>query len=378
MMDTRLSSSGDVPVLGKETPLVWLLTGFRAGDRAQMVALADALGWPFTIKRFAYRSTEFITNIILGLQLAGIDWRRSDKLSPPWPDLVITAGRRNEPLARWIKAQSNGHTKIVHLGRPWSKIDAFDLVVTTPQYNVPALPNVLQIDLPLHGVTEALLQTAARQWRDSFFSLPRPWIGVLVGGNSPPYFFDPPMARRLAQEASELVRTHGGALLVATSPRTDAAAADALQAAIHVPHQFYRWSAAAETNPYLGYLALADKLIVTGDSMSMVAEASVTGKPLYLFDLGYGWTKMSESTDDVVEDVMVPRPFRPKRLLHWFLAHILPPRIRRDVRKILRALVAKKRAVWLGESEVSMNPVPPTDLARTVARVRELFGKRDH
>src|SRR2546430_3147380 len=41
-----------------------------------------------------------------------------------------------------------------------------------------------------------------------------------------------------------------------------------------------------------GYLALADSIIVTGDSISMLTEACVTRKPVYIFDFGEGPTTM--------------------------------------------------------------------------------------
>jgi hypothetical protein len=46
----------------------------------------------------------------------------------------------------------------------------------------------------------------------------------------------------------------------------------------------YLWGESGE-NPYLGYLALANEIVVTSDSISMVHEASLTGKPVHLFDL---------------------------------------------------------------------------------------------
>lgn len=369
--------SEDRPAIPMPTPRVWLLTGFRAGDKAQMVALAEALGWPFEIKRFAYRPYEFVTNILLGLKRAGVDWRRSDELSPPWPDLVITAGRRNEPVAHWIKEQSGGRCVIVHLGRPWSKVEAFDLVVTTPQYNVPARANVLQIDLPLHGVTPACLAGATEKWRETIAALPRPWITVMVGGDAPPYVLDAAMARCLGRAAAALARQQGGSLLVATSPRTKAAACDALEAAIDVPRHFYRWRAEPDGNPYLGFLGLADQLIVTGDSMSMVAEACATGKPVYFFDLGYGWTRMRASGASPIEKEG-PVPFRRQRISHWLLFHLLPKRIRRDIRKMLRPLVATGRAAWLGDSQAPSKPAISTDLATAAARVRQVFEDASH
>ena len=48
------------------------------------------------------------------------------------------------------------------------------------------------------------------------------------------------------------------------------------------------WDESGE-NPYLGILALADRLIVTGESISMISEALVTGRPVHVLPLeGHG------------------------------------------------------------------------------------------
>ncbi len=375
---------------GIVVPQMWLLTGYRAGDNAQVLALAEALGWPFEVKHFSYRKYEFLTNRLLGPNLAGIDRMKSAVLTPPWPDLVITAGRRNEPIARWIKSHAGGHTRLVHLGRSWADARHFDLVVTTPQYFVPSAPNVLQIDLPLHRVEASRLAAAAERWRPVFAHLPRPLIAVLVGGDSPPYVFDAAMARRLGRAAAALARAVNGSLAVTTSPRTKAAAAAALQQAIDVPCHFHHWTADADRNPFFGYLALADGFIVTGESMSMVAEACATGKPVQILDMGHGWSRMRAPADEAVPMVRDHYPrLRPKRVLHWLLAHLLPDRVRRDIRPILRHVVTQSQATWLPEdgapdrtaaarllTQASDRITPPgaSDLARTVTRVRALFG----
>src|SRR5689334_21611199 len=88
---------------GAVAPRIWLLSGFRAGDNTQLRVLAETLGWPFETKRLAYRRFELLPNLLLGSTLVGLDRARSDALEPPFPDLVISAGRRNEPVARWIR-----------------------------------------------------------------------------------------------------------------------------------------------------------------------------------------------------------------------------------------------------------------------------------
>ena len=54
-----------------------------------------------------------------------------------------------------------------------------------------------------------------------------------------------------------------------------------------IPQFAYLWGDTSE-NPYSGFLACADNIIVTGDSVSMCCEATGTGKPIYLFS-GKNW-----------------------------------------------------------------------------------------
>ena len=59
---------------------------------------------------------------------------------------------------------------------------------------------------PLHRVTPARLDAAARQWSERLDHLPRPLIAVLVGGNSGPYALTRRSGQRLAAAASDLGR----------------------------------------------------------------------------------------------------------------------------------------------------------------------------
>ena len=269
-------------------PRVWVLTCHREGDNAQMIGLADALGWPFEIKRIVHRRLELLPNLLIPATLAGMNRKRSTPLQPPWPDLVIFAFRANENIARWIRARSGGRTRYCLIGRPWSRLGEFDLIVTTPQLRLPARANVLHNDLPLHRVTPQRLDEQAGIWASRLSELPRPYIAVLVGGSSGPYVFDRRAGARLGRQASAMARRTGGSLLITTSARTSRVAADALQATIDCPAHWHRWTRTAEENPFFGFVGLADAFIVTGESISMVTEASASGKPVFMFEFGGG------------------------------------------------------------------------------------------
>lgn len=357
--------------LKNSRPRTWILQSPHSGDNTQLRAIAGALGWTVETKRLAYRRHEGLLRLMSLATLAGVDVARSSPLAAPWPDLVICSGRGAEAVAFWLKRQ-NPQLRIVFVGTPWSPLRRFDLVITTPQYRLADAPNVLHNLLPVHDVTTERLAAEAARWEPRLGALPRPFTAVLVGGSSGPYRFTPAAARRLGREASALARAEAGALLVTTSARTGDAAAEALQSAIDVPCFFHRWQPDASDNPFHAMLGLAHRIVVTADSISMMAEAASTGKPVLLFDI-------EEGSYAIRADLDAPRiGWRGRDLDASFfrlLINFAPPRYARDLRVVHRQLVASGRAQWLGDPPPATRPPPAEDgLARAVARIHGLFG----
>jgi len=179
---------------------VWAVMCYRAGENSQIRALAEALGWPYEEKHLAYRRLGRLVDVWRGSTVLGVVRKRSSPLTPPWPDLVISASMRNEPVCRWIRRQSAGRTRYVHIGKPWARAGDFDLVVTVPEYRVPHLPNVVPNQLSLHRVHPQRVADEARRFEPSVAHLPRPFVAVLVGGYSGPYALDREKAERLGRE----------------------------------------------------------------------------------------------------------------------------------------------------------------------------------
>lgn len=268
------------------SPLIWVLTDDRAGNVAQAVGVAEAMGRPFVQVPIRYNPLARLPNVLTGASLIGLSPETRMTFSPPWPDVVIAAGRRTAPVARWIKRNAGKPVCLVQIMNPGRRgAEEFDLIAI-PRHDckVPAgdASNVMRITGAPHRLTKERLASAADTWRARIVHLPRPYIALIVGGatHSKPFPID--LARDLGADVSRMAEATGGSVLFASSRRTGAAAEAALISALNVPHQAFLWSAGGD-NPYFGFLSLADAIIVTGDSVSMCSEACATAASVYIY-----------------------------------------------------------------------------------------------
>lgn len=263
-------------------PSVWLLLDDRAGNRAQCLGVAAALGLPWVERELRYGRLGALPNALLGASFRGLTPESRAVLAPPLPDILIAAGRRTAPVARRIKRLSGGRTFAVQLMHPgWPGASEFDLIAAPRHDNPKPAPNLIETTGAPHRLTAATLAAARAAWEGRLAHLPRPRIALVVGGSTRKRAFTDAMGRELGERANAIAAAAGGSLMITTSRRTGAAAAPLLER-VTVPSYRFGWGDAGE-NPYLGYLALADGVVVTGDSTSMATEACATPGPVFIY-----------------------------------------------------------------------------------------------
>jgi len=265
---------------------VWLLIGDELGDNAQVFALSDALGLPAEERHLRFKEKWITGKPRFRPTIHHVDLEKSSPLQPPWPDLIITVGRRPAMVALWIKRQSKGQTRLVLIGRPRSHLRQFDLIIGTGQYILPHRDNVMQLALPLMKADSTAIDEAAPLWKERLESLPRPLTAVLIGGATRPFVFGAAEARSLLEDIRKATGDRGS-LYLTTSRRTGEAAVGALRAALPENGRLFEWNEEVppDQNPYLALLACADRFVVTGDSVSMMVEVAKLGKPLAIAQL---------------------------------------------------------------------------------------------
>ena len=266
------------------------MTDGKAGMESQCVGLAEAMGLVPVIKRVRLRTPwhELTPYVRLGSRLQFTS--ASDKLVPPWPDLLIATGRHSVAASLLVRKLSKRRTRIVQLQNPVIAPSHFDLVVV-PRHDNLSGANVIATRGALNRVTPSLIKESAERIAWRFVHLKRPHIAVLIGGSNAAYRLGPDEIQSLAERLAVCARDMNASLLITTSRRTGDENLDILQSAlVGVPH--YLWPGTDE-NPYFGFLGMADFIVVTCDSVNMVSEAASTGKPVYVVDLPGGSPKFN-------------------------------------------------------------------------------------
>ena len=272
---------------------VWILTDSRAGSNNQIRGIADLLNpsiYKVEEKNIEYNMLFGLPNFLRGRSLLGLTPASKAKLKGNFPDIAMAGSRRLAPVLRWLKYQSRGKCKIVQLLYPgfWGRLD-FD-IISVPEHdrNKISGENVIYTIGSPHRITPEKLQQTKAEWQNAFSDLPRPLTAVIIGGKIKGKGFSLENAVDFAQNIKAFQAQKGGSLLITDSHRTGKEAENKmLEILKDIPSYKYLWGS-HEKNPYMGYLACADNIIVSGDSVSMCCEACGTGKPVYIYS-GTNW-----------------------------------------------------------------------------------------
>ncbi len=285
----------------------WVLTDGKTGMDAQALGLAEAVGLPIEGKTLDLAAPwSWIPPALWPPGVIGHSGAGSD-LAPPWPDLLISCGSNAVGPALELKRRTGGRAVAVHIQHPHVPLGRFDLIAA-PMHDRLSGPNVIQTRGALNRVTPERLARAADTMRDEVGDLPRPLIAVLVGGSNAAFDLTPAVMRPIAEALARVAADTGGALLVTPSRRTGPENVAVLKEVLAGVSGTI-WDGNGD-NPYFGYLAVADAIVVTGDSVNMVSEACMTGRPVHVIDLpGRGGDKFRRFHERLREDGLT-RPFQ--------------------------------------------------------------------
>jgi mitochondrial fission protein ELM1 len=292
------------------SPSSWILTEPYAGLQAQALGLAEAAGLAPSVRTLKPRwPWSLVSAPRWPWPLRAVE---KEALAGPRPGLVLSCGGVAGAVAAALRGADR---RVVHVQHPRMPLDRFDLIVVNRHDEVTGA-NVIVTRTALHRATPARLAAAAAEWRLPFAHLPRPLVAVCIGGTNGRFRLDAAIAEGLAASLAGMMERDRVGLVLTPSRRTDPAAIAVFRDRLE-PRGAFVWDGVGD-NPYFGMLALADMIVVTIDSVSMVSEAAATTAPVMLARLPGRSRRIGVFTDQMIAEGRV-KPFQ-GRYEHWPVA----------------------------------------------------------
>ncbi len=290
--------TGAMAETSAKAPVCWVLSDGGAGMENQCLGLAEALGLAPEIKRVKVRAPwRWLPAAFQPFALASLSGA-GDRLAPPWPDILIACGKQVAAPAAAVRRASGGRTFTIYIQNPQRPLTGYDAVIA-PLHDGLSGDNVIETLGGLNRLTEQRLSDAREAAPERLQRLERPRVAVMIGGPSKVHSLTPEILKPMIGVLLMATAVKGGSLMVTTSRRTGEANKQALVDALggHAGDLYL----GEGPNPYFDYLALADILVVTSDSVNMASEAAATGKPVYLLVLPGGSAKFNRFHEALID-----------------------------------------------------------------------------
>ena len=190
----------------------------------------------------------------------------------------------------WKKKRSSIHffkkkfgNKImnIHIQDPKVLLNNFDFVIA-PEHDGLEGKNVLKSKGAIHYLTEKEISDN-KEYLNSFIKKDERDIWTLIlGGPTKYYDYSIKNMKQIFTILYKLLKKHDFQLVVIPSMRTP-------ENTIHYAKEFFGDNHTVimdvDKKAYLSALAIAENIVVTCDSSSMISEAALTGKPIYVANI---------------------------------------------------------------------------------------------
>mgnify|MGYP000432683531 FL=1 len=193
-------------------------------------------------------------------------------------DVIISCGRKSVIPSIHLKNTANKKVFNIHIQDPKVNLNHFDFIVA-PEHDAIEGENVISTKGAIHYLTENEI-SENKDYLNSFIKKDERKIWALImGGPTKYYDYSTKNMKHIFTALYKLLKKHNFQLVVIPSMRTPINT-------IHYAREFFGENHTViedvDKKAYLSALAIAENIVVTCDSSSMISEAALTGKPIYI------------------------------------------------------------------------------------------------
>ena len=267
----------------------WIVTDGTTGMLKQSIAVAKSLNLDATILNANATPILRLFPILAKIPTWRLTIGRSpDWIKGPYPDYIISCGKRMAGLSIGLKRISNGRSKTIHIQDPGISPKNFDVLIVPSHDRITKraneFSNLIISTGSLSWLNKKQIMASKTEMIERFGAFDGPQIVVMLGGHNKRYRISSDCLHNMAKQIIQFASDKNARLIIIPSRRTPKKAkkifAELDQKTSHI-----FWSG-KQANPYPDVFSIADEIIVTSDSVNMVTEACLLGKPVYISTWG--------------------------------------------------------------------------------------------
>ena len=192
-------------------------------------------------------------------------------------DIVISCGRKSIIPSIYLKKKFKSKIINIHIQEPKVSLDNFDFVVA-PEHDGLKGSNVLTSKGAVHYLTNGELDEN-ENYLKSRISAEKKIVTLVLGGPTRYYDYNNQVIEGIFSKIEQNFLNNNYQLIVVPSMRTP-------QNIIEKAKSYFDKDQIVipdvDKKAYLSSLKISDHIVVTCDSTSMISEAAITGKPIYV------------------------------------------------------------------------------------------------
>ena len=190
--------------------------------------------------------------------------------------VIISCGRKSIIHSIALKKRYKKEIFNIHIQDPKVSLDNFDLIIC-PEHDNLSGKNVIQTKGAIHYLTKEEIEKNKKYIEIDKEN--KKIVSFIIGGPNQYYNFSEEQINIIFNKVKNLFTPDKYKLIVIPSYRTPK---DIIKKAFNTFSHDHTVIKSVDKKAYLSSLSLADIIVITCDSTSMISEAAITGKPIYM------------------------------------------------------------------------------------------------
>ena len=190
--------------------------------------------------------------------------------------IIISCGRKSVIPSIALKKRLGKEIFTIHIQNPKVSLNHFDLIIS-PEHDNMKGDNVISTTGAIHYLTKKEIKE-----NSNYLGLEKEkkkLVAFIIGGPNKYYAYSEKIIHQTFNKVKTLFTPDKYKIIVIPSYRTPAKVIKKAYDTFNLDHHVVK---EVDKRAYLSALSISDHIVVTCDSTSMISEAAITGKPVYI------------------------------------------------------------------------------------------------